>query len=356
MRILIAMSGGVDSSMAAHILREAGHKVIGCTLELWKAPAGPDGPAAPPSAVEEASRVAEQIGIPHHVVDARDVFVQKIVEHFCEQYLAGRTPNPCVRCNRYVKFDQLIECGRRLGADAVATGHYVRLDRSPDTGRYRLRRAAHGAKDQSYVLHRLTQEQLARCVFPLGDRAKPDIRAAALRLGLSCHNRPESQEVCFIPDNDYTSFLESRSRDWLRPGRIVDTEGRVLARHAGIHRFTLGQRRGLGVAAGRPLYVIAIDPETATVTIGPKAATFRRTFLVRQVNWVSIDAPPAPIRADVKIRYTHAASPALVAPLAPDAVRVEYDTPQSAITPGQSAVFYQDDIVLGGGVIDQVQA
>ena len=351
------MSGGVDSSASAYLLQREGWEVTGVTFDLWPGERAPDSaPDTPcPVSAEDARQVCHRLRIPYHVIDCCDEF-KRIIEEFCEEYFHGRTPNPCVRCNPQIKFSQLTAFGRRIGADAIATGHYAIVQQRdcPD-GRYLLRRGKDPAKEQSYMLYGLGQEQLALCYFPLGTWEKRNVRALARELGLPNSNRPDSQEVCFIPDNDYGRFIETTSPDRLRPGRIVDTSGKVLGRHRGVHRFTIGQRRGLGVAVGEPRYVVRIAPETATVVVGSREETYRSRFLVRNINWIALDNPHEAFDAQVKIRYAHKPARARVRPSenAVDA-NVTFDEPQHAITPGQAAVFYHDDVVLGGGTIWQV--
>jgi len=344
------MSGGVDSSVAAWLLRQEGWDVVGASLILWTAngPKGRDACTSP--GAEAAARVCEKLGLPHRTIDCREEFRSRVVEPFCEAYFSGRTPNPCVACNPTIKFAQLLRAADELDAQAVATGHYVRIEHD---ARHLLRRGVHTKKEQSYVLYRLRQDQLARCVFPLGARDKPEVRRLAEQAGLETHDRPESQEICFIPGHDYGEFLSRVAPERVRPGRIVNTSGEFLARHRGIHRFTLGQRRKLGVAVGEPRYVVRIEPDTATVVIGAKEETLRSTFVARDVNWIAYDDPTEPMTADVKIRYTHRPARARIEPMPrARAATVTFDEPASAITPGQAAVFYDGDLLLGGGTID----
>jgi len=352
------MSGGVDSSVAAHLLQEDGWKVIGVTFEMGTTPETAPADSGRASGPQDALNVCRKLGIPHHTIDCRDEFRKRVVEPFCDEYFRGRTPNPCVRCNPMIKFAQLIRTADDLGAEAVSTGHYaiVELGGLSAGGRVLLRKSPYAPKEQSYVLHQLRQEQLARCRFPLGTWEKPKVRSLAAELGFRTHNRPDSQEICFIPDNDYGAFLARFTPQRIRPGRIVDTSGKYLGRHRGIHLFTLGQRRRLGVAVGEPRYVVRIESDTATVVIGPKDQTFRSGFIVREVNWIALENPTTPLEAEVKIRYTHRPAAARIEPLpAERAARVTFHSPESAITPGQAAVFYRDDLVLGGGTIDEVE-
>ena len=361
-RIVVAMSGGVDSSVAACLLRREGWEVIGITLDLWQSESGNCLPA------EDAERVCRKLDIPHYVLECRSEFKRIIIDEFCEEYFRGRTPNPCVRCNPRIKFKQLLEFARKLDAEAVATGHYVRVEQPKElpitngrlpigNSRYLLRKGRDLSKDQSYVLYGLTQDQLARCRFPLGEWEKTKVRALARELGFANHDRPDSQEACFVPEDDYGAFLAEIAPERIRPGKIVDTSGKFLGRHRGIHLFTLGQRRKLGVAVGEPRYVVRIEPETATVVVGSREETLRSNFTLRDVNWIAFDHPPErTITAMLKIRYTHCAAPARVEAIPNEhAARVAFESPESAITPGQAAVFYHDDLLLGGGTIDAVE-
>jgi len=359
-RVILAMSGGVDSTLAAHLLRQDGWDVIGVTLDLRL---GGDGDCV---LAVDARRACKALGIEHHVLDCRNEFKRVVVAEFCNEYLHGRTPNPCVRCNPRIKFSHLMKMASQLNAEAVATGHYARVEvpdshatadnrAGLDESRHWLRRGADRSKDQSYVLHGLTQEQLARCVFPIGAWEKPAVRALALELGIPVHDRPDSQEICFLPEGDYGRFLAETAPDRIRPGRIVNTSGEFLGRHRGIHLFTLGQRRKLGIAIGRPQYVVRIEQGTATVVVGEVEETFRSACIVRDINWITFAEPPKNVDARVQIRYTHCAAPAQIEPQGDGrTARVTFAAPESSITPGQAAVFYADDLVLGGGTIEEV--
>jgi tRNA-specific 2-thiouridylase len=358
------MSGGVDSSTVAALLAREGYRVVGLTMQLWNQRRLPGVKAAGGRCcslddVYDARRVAEQIGIPFYVVNYERQFEEKVVEPFVAEYLAGRTPIPCTLCNNFIKFAEFLDMADAVGAERIATGHYARITHNAATGRYELRRAAYAAKDQTYFLFGLTQRQLARTLFPLGERTKPEVRDLARELGLAVAEKDESFEICFVPDGDYAGFLEAYLRDKGAPapaagGDIVDAEGHRLGGHAGAHRFTIGQRRGLGLATGEPLYVIATDPASQRVTVGGGAALYRRELTAGQVNWIAFPALTGPARAEVKIRNKHEAAPATIFPLGEggERVQVRFDTPQRAVTPGQAAVFYQGDLMLGGGWIE----
>ena len=359
------MSGGVDSSTVAAMLNRQGHSVIGLTMQLWNqrrlpelAGAGATGRCCSLDDVYDARRVAEQIGIPYYVVNFERQFEDRVVKPFVEEYLAGRTPIPCTLCNNYIKFDRFLEMADSVGAREIATGHYARVRYDAGSGRYQLLRAVDGSKDQTYFLFGLTQAQLARTLFPLGEMTKPEVRELARSMGLAVAEKGDSQEICFVPNGDYAAFLSAYLKDIgaapeATRGEIVSTDGRTLGGHEGVHRFTVGQRRGLGIAAGEPLYVIATDPRTQRVTVGGNEDLLRGRFFAGQVNWVSIPGLDRPTRAQVKIRNKHAAAPATLHPTGdPGRVEVLFEEPQRAITPGQGAVFYDGALVLGGGWIE----
>lgn len=365
--IAVAMSGGVDSSTVAAILRERRVPVIGLTMQLWNQRRLPrlqdDGPrqhrCCSLDDVYDARRVAEHLAIPYYVVNFEREFEQTVVRPFVEDYLAGRTPIPCTHCNNGVKFEQLLTTARQIGAERIATGHYARVRRNSATGRFELLRAIDESKDQSYFLFGLTQEQLSRAEFPLGELTKEEVRGIARRLAVPVAEKPESQEICFVPTGNYVRFIESYMEEQGAGGRaelkqlgeIVSTSGDVLARHSGLHNFTVGQRKGLGFAAGRPLYVVALDRSNNRVVVGEDAELRRVACDVRDVNWIPFAAPDAPVRAHVRIRNRHEPAEAEITPLDATIARVTFLEPQRAITPGQAAVFYSGERVLGGGWI-----
>jgi tRNA-specific 2-thiouridylase len=355
-RIVVGMSGGVDSSVAAALLVEQGYDVVGVTLRVtpWKAPDDPAqrfGSCCSQETSDDARAVARRLGIAYYLLDSEAEFSRTVVDAFVDEYRAGRTPVPCIACNRDLKFGSLLRRARAWEAAAVATGHYARVTRDETTGRYLLWKGADPAKDQSDFLWPLTQEQLAAARFPVGHLTKADVREHARRLGLPNAGRPESQEICFIPDGDYRGFLRRRQPDLFRRGAIVDRAGAVLGRHAGIANFTVGQRKGLGLASDRPLYVVDLDAETDTVHVGEAADLDRARLVARQVNWIAGSPPAGPIPVEARIRHGHRPAPATVRALGPDVAEVTFAEPQRAITPGQSAVWYRGDCVIGGGVI-----
>jgi tRNA-uridine 2-sulfurtransferase len=347
MRVVVAMSGGVDSSAAAALLQEAGHEVLGITLRVWSyGDAARCGSCCSPEDIDDARSVADALGIPFYVADAEELFRERVVQPFVDSYLQGRTPIPCVACNEDVKFGFLLRRARSLGAK-LATGHYARI--AEEGGRLRLLRAKDVAKDQSYFLFKLDQDALRDVLFPVGELSKAEVRAIAERRGLLTSHKPESMEICFVPDGDYAGFVE-RLAGPQPPGEVVNTAGETLGRHAGIHRFTVGQRRGLGVSASAPLYVERIDVARHQVVVGPAAALERERFTVLRPAWV--DVCPAPDETiQVRIRHRHAGAAARVAPLDAGRVSVELLEPVRAVTPGQAAVFYRGAEVLGGGFI-----
>jgi tRNA-specific 2-thiouridylase len=353
MKIVIAMSGGVDSSVAAALLAEQGHDVIGVSMQLYDQSEGQAsfGTCCTIDDLYDARRVASVIGIPHYIVNFENRFSEHVVSNFISEYAAGRTPIPCAHCNSDLKFATLLERALGFGADALATGHYARIDRLAG-GTFVLRRGFDAAKDQTYFLFSLTQDQLARAAFPVGHLDKSTVRGHAERLGLRVAGKPDSQEICFVPDGDYAAFIEKAAPELKRPGTLVNQEGEVVGGHQGVHRYTIGQRKGLGLSSKEPLYVLEIRAGAAEVVVGPRTALGRTTLTASSVNWVSGTAPLRWTPVGAQIRYKHSAAPARVRALDDGRAEVEFGEAQTAITPGQAVVFYDGDICLGGGWID----
>jgi len=360
------MSGGVDSSAAAAILKEQGHELVGFTMQLWNQRRGisvdENGEPLPSRCcslddVYDARRVAEELGFPFYVLNLEREFERDVVQPFVTSYLNGETPIPCVACNSRLKFASLDRLAASLGCEKVATGHYARVEFDPGTNRYRLLRGRDSQKDQSYFLWELTQDQLSRSLFPLGEMSKPDARDAARRNELAVAEKSESQEICFVPDGDYAGFidryLEAEAQQDRLPGtgEIVNTAGEAIGTHAGIHHYTVGQRRGIGIAAERPLYVTGIDSVRNRIIVGEQDELSSEEFTAAGVNWIALDNPTQQVRAEVRVRYRHTAAPATITPLPDDRVQVRFDEPQRAITPGQATVFYRGDEVVGGSWI-----
>ena len=352
-RVVVAMSGGVDSAVAAGLLARDGYDVVGVTMRLWSVE-DPDAPrhkkrCCSVEDTDDARRAADAIGIPHYVMNMEREFHERVIDYFVDEYGRGRTPNPCLACNEHVKFRALLDRAVALDADYLATGHYARIDRRPGTAApHRLLRAIDPAKDQSYVLYTMGQAELAKTLFPVGGYGKARIRELAAEMRLGLEDKPDSADICFVPNGDYASFVGARLPQ--TAGAIRDASGATIGQHEGIARYTIGQRRGLGVAVGEKRFVTGIDPELNVITIGEEQDLMASALVAEKVNWVGAQ-PDSPIRADVKIRYRTRAAPATVTPLDGGGARVAFDTPQRAITPGQAAVFYDGDEVLGGGVI-----
>jgi tRNA-specific 2-thiouridylase len=367
--IAVAMSGGVDSSTVAAMLRAEGHTVVGLTMQLWNQrrlagregmPEQVRGRCCSIDDVYDARRVAEDLDIPYYVVNHEERFEQDVVRPFVQEYLSGRTPIPCSLCNNHLKFDQLLITARQIGADLLATGHYARCEFDPERNRWLLMRAADPAKDQTYFLFGLTQEQLSRTRFPLGHMNKPQVRELARQHGLALAEKPDSQEICFVPGGDYKRFIDAYLADQGEAlpdtsGELVTTDGRVIGHHEGIHNFTVGQRKGLGVATGSPLYVIQINGEKGQVTVGGGEDLLSRQLVARQINWISIAELRAPMRITAKIRHRHEPAPAIIESADNGEVLVTFDQPQRAVTPGQAVVFYDGDVVVGGGWIAEAR-
>ena len=362
--IAVAMSGGVDSSAVAAMLRSEGHNVVGLTMQLWNQrrlaghegmPESVQGRCCSLDDVYDARRVAETIGIPYYVVNQEDRFERDVVRPFIDEYLSGRTPIPCSLCNNHLKFDQLLLVAQQIGADFLATGHYARVEFDELTGRWLLKRPVDVAKDQTYFLFGLTQDQLSRTLFPLGEMTKPQVRELARSHGLALADKPDSQEICFVPGGDYKNFLNAYLEEQGESlpdtaGELVTTDGRVIGEHGGIHNFTVGQRKGLGVATGSPLYVLQIKGDTRQVIVGNQEDLYSRTLRVQKINFIS-ESPSEPMLVQVKIRHRHQSALATIDMTTEDEVLVTFAEPQRAITPGQAAVFYDNEVVVGGGWI-----
>ena len=352
--VVVGMSGGVDSSVAAWLLQQKGYRVIGETMQIWQERAeekgSEDGGCCGLSAVEDARRVAHGLGIPHYVMNFRREFRENVIDYFADEYYCGRTPNPCIACNRYVKWESLLARACALGADYIATGHYARIARLPG-GRSAVRSSVTAAKDQTYALYNLTQQQLAHTLMPVGAYYKEEIRRIAGEIGLSVAEKKDSQEICFIPDHDYAAFLRAYTGRESLPGNFVSTAGKVLGRHKGLIHYTIGQRKGLGIAFGEPMFVVALRPETNEVVLGKGDEVWRSSLLCEEVNYMGMAGLEEDRRALVKIRYSHAGEWALLHKRADGRVECHFEKPVRAVTPGQAAVFYDGDLVLGGGRI-----
>ena len=350
-KVVVAMSGGVDSSVAAALLKEQGYDVIGMMLRLWSEPGKEDSNrCCTPDSMAQARRVAAKLDIPFYVIDAKDVFHNTVVQYFLDGYARGETPNPCLICNRQIRWTFLLDHALALGADYMATGHYVRIKRD-ESGNVELLRAVDRSKDQSYVLHVLTQEKLARALFPVGDYPKTEIRLIAEKFGLPSASRRDSQDLCFLAGEDYRNFLQRNAAEMLRPGEILTREGTAIGTHTGLANYTIGQRKGLGLASPVPLYVLGKDSAANALIVGTQEELGARQLIARDVNWLAGEVPAGPFRAEVKIRYTAKEAEALVTPIRENRVQVEFDAPQRDITAGQAAVFFDGDHMLGGGII-----
>lgn len=355
-KVVIGMSGGVDSSVAAYLLKKQGYDVIGVTMQIWQSDEAALNSAEDSccslSAVEDARRVADKIGIPFYVMNFKEIFKEKVIDYFIAEYGKGRTPNPCIACNRYVKFEELLHRSNKLGAYYVATGHYAKIEYNEETGRYIMRKADAQAKDQTYALYNLTQEQLKHTLMPLGEYTdKAEIRKIAKELGLVVADKKESQEICFIDDNDYGKYIDENADYDIKPGNFIDSKGNVLGRHKGITKYTIGQRKGLGIALGKPVYVVEIDTVNNTVMLGDNDEVFGNTLTAYDLNLISIESIKEPLKIKAKIRYSAREQDATVYPMEDDMVRVVFDSPVRAITPGQAVVFYDGDVLVGGATI-----
>lgn len=345
-KVVVGMSGGVDSSVAAYLLKEQGYEVIGVTMQMWGGDCETDALAE----ITDAKRVAEQLGIQHHILDFRNEFKQNVIDYFIGEYKQGRTPNPCVVCNRRVKWEALLKWGGNYGADYIATGHYARITEL-ENGRFAIRNSVTAKKDQTYALYNLTQEQLKRTLMPVGDYTKDEIRSIAVKLGIAVSDKPDSMEICFIPDNDYAGYIKNATGYESIPGNFIDTNGNVIGRHKGIIHYTVGQRKGLGIAMGRPVFVVQIKPDTNEVVIGDDSDVFATKLYADRINLMGTAAINDGMRAKAKIRYSHSGADCTLKMAGPDLLECTFDQPQRAITPGQALVLYNDDYVMGGGTI-----
>ncbi|MGI6226768.1 MAG: tRNA 2-thiouridine(34) synthase MnmA [Peptococcales bacterium] len=354
--VVVGMSGGVDSSVAAYLLKEQGYNVIGVTMQIW--PADQEdmkenvGGCCSLSAVDDARRVADKLDIPFYVMNFRDLFEIEVIDYFTQEYLKGRTPNPCIACNKKIKFEGFLTKARTLGADFVATGHYAQLFFDENKQRYILKKAKDQLKDQTYALYNFTQEQMAHTLLPLGNYEKPQIREIAANIGLRVANKPDSQEICFVPDNNYKNFIENRvGSEKFKPGPFLDTEGNRVGTHEGLANYTVGQRKGLGLALGYPVYVISLDVEKNAVIVGKDEEVFKKQLIANNNNYILFDRLESEIQVEAKIRYSARPALATLKPLKNGEVLVNFKEAQRAITPGQAVVYYQGDYVVGGGTI-----
>lgn len=342
-KVVVGMSGGVDSSVCAYLLKKEGYEVIGVTMETWQEEHNK-------FAIEDAEKVAKTLGIEYHVIDFKDTFKKEVVEYFLEEYNCGRTPNPCVVCNRKVKWEALLKWANEMGADYVATGHYARIDKLPN-GRYAVRNSVTAKKDQTYALYNLTQEQLRHTIMPVGEYTKDEIRNLAIDAGLEIANKPDSQDICFVPDNDYASFIKKQTGKESECGNFVDTDGNILGQHKGIIHYTVGQRKGLNLSMGHPVFVVAIRAETNEVVIGNSEDVFAKRLIAHKVNFMGIEGIEGEYRTFAKIRYNHAGAWCTMKMAGEDKVEIIFDEPVRAVTPGQAVVFYDGEYVMGGATI-----
>lgn len=354
-KVVVGMSGGVDSSVAAYLLKEQGYDVIGVTMQVWQEDEeyeANEGGCCSLSAVEDARMVAYKLDIPFYVMNFKDIFKKNVIDYFIDEYMEGRTPNPCVACNKYIKFDALLKKAMDLGADYVATGHYATIEKDGD--RYLLRKSEDDRKDQTYALYNLTQHQLAHTLMPCGEYKKDRIREIAKEIGLIVHNKKDSEEICFIPDNDHGSYIKKQAPNKVREGYFVDKHGNLLGKHKGIVYYTIGQRKGLGIALGKPVFVTDINPLTNTVVLGSEEDIFKTKLVAKDINFIPFDNLESTMEVEAKIRYSAKPAKAWISPIGEGKIKVIFEDKQRAITKGQSVVFYNKDLLIGGGIIDEI--
>lgn len=353
-KVVVGMSGGVDSSVAAYLLKQQGYDVVGVTMQIWQDESHEEienkGGCCGLSAVDDARRVAAMLDIPYYVMNFKSEFKRDVIDYFVREYLAGRTPNPCIACNRYVKWESLLTRSIQIGADYIATGHYARICELPN-GRYAIRNSVTAKKDQTYALYNLTQEQLKRTLMPIGDYTKEEVRKIAEDIGLMVAGKPDSMEICFVPDNDYASFIEKETGVTSVPGDFVDVDGNVIGKHRGVIHYTVGQRKGLGIALGKPAFVVAIRPEQNQVVIGEDRDVYTERLYAKNLNFMAVDDIPEPVHVKAKIRYSHEGAYCTVRKIDSDTIECIFDQPVRAVTPGQAVVLYDGEYVLGGGTI-----
>ncbi|ACA56151.1 tRNA 2-thiouridine(34) synthase MnmA [Clostridium botulinum] len=353
-KVLVGMSGGVDSSVAAYLLKEQGYEVIGVTMQIWQDDEEfieKEGGCCSLSAVADARRVANKIGIPFYVMNFKDAFKRNVIDYFVDEYMEGRTPNPCITCNKFIKFSSFLDKAMAMGIDYVATGHYAIIEKHND--RYIIKKSEDDKKDQTYALYNLTQFQLERTLMPCGQYKKSKIREIAKEIGLRVHNKKDSEEICFIPDNDHGRYIKNRFPNKVREGNFVDKQGNVLGRHKGIVYYTIGQRKGLGIAFGKPMYVVDINPFRNEVVLGDLEDLLNTELIAKDINYIPFDTLKEPMEVEAKIRYSQTPSKAIITPIEDGRVRVNFQEKQRAITKGQSVVFYKDDLLIGGGIIEK---